>query len=230
MYKLTKDLRRAVCVHEAGHAIVYAIGGTFVERVAVAPEGAETWSVESRKGSVSTDLWGVCQADSDFVLWQFVQWDDESLCYRCDKSGFSNWLRISNKRFGKWFRQGIRSNICGMMAGPAAESIWRGEDVELYNGRDSLDKHDDLNKAESVSEILHWRDEFDHAAALTEHTLRRPEIWAMVLRLAGELERVGDIGKDELADFLPAGILGWPPSPRTKKKHSFVVRPMNTAA
>ena len=40
MQALSHLERRATCFHEAGHAVVFALGGVAVSRVAVAPWGA----------------------------------------------------------------------------------------------------------------------------------------------------------------------------------------------
>jgi hypothetical protein len=59
---LTREERKAVCVHEAGHAVLHALGGAFVYRVAVAPEGATEWTTTARKGEALADLVGAGQA------------------------------------------------------------------------------------------------------------------------------------------------------------------------
>jgi hypothetical protein len=47
--------------------------------------------------------------------------------------------------------------------------------------------------------------------------LRRPEIWARVIALADELERVGDMCPDALVEFLPQPDFHWPPSVVTNR-------------
>ena len=39
MNRLTPAQRRATCIHETGHAVVFALGGVSVYRLAVADEG-----------------------------------------------------------------------------------------------------------------------------------------------------------------------------------------------
>ena len=43
MTTLTLAQRRATCIHEAGHAVAFALGGVSVHRLAVADEGAAAW-------------------------------------------------------------------------------------------------------------------------------------------------------------------------------------------
>ena len=62
---LSRYERRLTCVHEAAHAVMYALGGYKIAQVAVAPEGATNWTVKLRKGNVLHDLWGVCEKFED---------------------------------------------------------------------------------------------------------------------------------------------------------------------
>jgi hypothetical protein len=112
-------------------------------------------------------------------------------------------------------RQCVRAEICVLLAGPAASQIFEGNDVSLWEG--DFTPAEDITKALGLAQLLHWRNEYDYLADLTERMLRRPEVWAMVLRLADELERHGDI--EEFAGFLPEPIPNWPPSPRAKNAH-----------
>ena len=61
------------------------------------------------------------------------------------------------------------------------------------------------------SPTLPARDAFAHAAALTAHTLRQPEVWAAVERLADALARAGTLTHG-LRGLLPAALPGWPAS------------------
>lgn len=84
--KLTKERRRSVCVHEAGHAVIFALCGIFVFRVAVAPEGAESWEIESRNGKMMTDLWGMCStSDAPIDVGLLLEWSEEDGFYRVNR-------------------------------------------------------------------------------------------------------------------------------------------------
>ena len=53
MNRLTPAQRRATCIHEAGHAVAFALGGVSVHRLAVADEGAAAWRTDIRNGRVT---------------------------------------------------------------------------------------------------------------------------------------------------------------------------------
>lgn len=223
---LTVERRREVCIHEAAHAVVYALGGSFVDRVAVAPAGVTEWITVGRKGAVLTDLWGVCSASDPPCLY-CIQWCEEDGDYIADRGRFTNMIRTSERalveqkaprgsRYGVELRRQLRAHICASMAGPAADAIHAGEDVELaldWWGVE-LDPGEDLTRAMGMTRLLPFRHEYDHAVRVTEEVLRRPEVWDHVLRLADELERVGDL--EDVHSFLPDRLPAWPPSPRRR--------------
>ncbi len=224
MPALTAERRREVCIHEAAHAVVYALGGAFVDRVAVAPEHATEWTTLGRKGAVLTHLWGVCSA-SDPPCLLCLEWSVNDGDYTADRKTFTAMIRtiehdlaelkISRaSQFGVEQRRQLRAHVCAIMAGPVADAIHSGKDVE-----DELDwwdilpnRGDDLTTARAMTLLLPFRREYEHAVRVTEDVLRRPEVWDRVLRLAAELERVGDL--DDVQPFLPDRLPEWPPSPR----------------
>jgi hypothetical protein len=224
---LTKEKRRAVCVHEAGHAVIHALGGSIVHRVAVAPEGNDgTWAIEGRKGGTLTDLWGVCQA-SDFWEMQIrLTWNEAELTWEADRKGFDASMREMQSHLAKHNRQHarryvadtrriVRAHVCGGIAGPAAEQIYNAEEVWLDEPDYFADRGEDLVLAQARSWLLPYRNEYGHACQVTEAALRRPDIWERVIRLADELERLGDMD-DELDGFLPDALPGWPSSPGSR--------------
>ena len=236
MQPLTKEERRATCVHEAGHAIIHALGGDFIYRVAVAPEGATDWQVEGRKGGILTDLWGMCSPSDlsyPFPL-AFMTWDEDEWAYRTNRAGFTAMLkdldrqaREQGMRVGMLAHQrnALRRHLFGALAGPIAEALHMGEDSHDATFPDGWhDEGHDISKAAAYASLLPWRNEYEHAQELTEQTLLRPDVWGMVLRLADELERVGNI-EDGIEAFLPAPVPNWPPSPRARQDRPFVVRP-----
>ena len=234
---LTKELRRAVCVHEAGHAIIHALGGDFIYRVAVAPEGATDWQVEGRKGSTLTDLWGVCSPSDLGMAIMFMKWDEAEWAYRTDRTGFNAFHKLLDRQAREqgmragalaYQRNALRRHLFGALAGPIAEALYLGEDAQVATSPYIQYEGDDISKAFAYSCLLPWRNEYEHAQELTEKTLRRPDVWEMVMRLADELERVGDI-EEGLEAFLPARVPNWPPSPRERQDRPFVVRPIEAA-
>ena len=238
MQPLTKEKRRAVCVHEAGHAIIHALGRNFIYRVAVAPEGATEWACEGRKGGTLTDLWGVCQPSDLWDPYMFMSWDEDEWEYRVDRAGFTAMLKDRTRQVREQGmrvdaltaeRNALRRALFGALAGPIAEALHQGEcpyDATFPAGW--YDEGHDISKAIAFSRLLPWRNEYEHAVELTKRTLDQPDVWAMVLRLADELERVGNI-EDGIEAFLPAPVPNWPPSPRARQDRPFVVRPFEYA-
>jgi hypothetical protein len=225
---LTKELRRVVCVHEAGHAVIFALGGAFVFRLAVAPEGdTGTWTIEGRKQGTLTDLWGVCQPSDFFDMHMHMRWNDDESTWEVDRKGFEAHVRQiqavlseAGSRHARTHvaetRRIVRAHICGSVAGPAAEQIFLGDsDLWLDEADDYSNPTEDIVIAQARSWLVPYRNEYRHACEVTEAALRRPDIWERVMRLADELERVGDM-TDELDGFLPEPLPGWPSSPKRK--------------
>lgn len=227
-FLLTKERRRAVCVHEAGHAVIFALGGAFVHRLAVAPEGdTGDWTIESREGGTLADSWGVCQLTSYVSMQRFMQWKDDECAWEVDRKGFDAHERQVQASLAEAGsprarthvaenRRIVRAHICGEVAGPAAEQIFLGEsDLWLFEPSDYGNPTNELGVALARSWLLPYRNEYRHACQVTEAALRRPHIWERVMRLADELERVGDM-TDELDGFLPDPLPGWPSSPGSR--------------
>lgn len=218
LYALTKERRRAVCVHEAGHAVAHALGGAHVCRVAVAPEGAAAWTIATSRGTVMTDLWGVCEPLESNPASGFLRWDDDEGCLQADRPGFRSYLRqIGGLGAGvrREVLRHVRACLCASVAGPIAEQIHNGEEPEIdYEG--SHFGRDDGNTALALARLLPWRNELEFLHAQTVLALRRPEVWAMVVRLADELERVGELEYEKLSDYLPEPLAHWPPSPKAR--------------
>lgn len=215
-YHLTAEMRRAVCFHEAGHAVLYALGGAFVYRVAVAPLGATSWQTTGRKGADISDVWGLCEPSGSPGA-PHIQWDDDTGDWGADRAGF---LRIQNMIDEKFpgskreARRQIRSTVCGVLGGPAAEEMHRGMAPSLdYDGEWGV--FDDAKCAQAHAWLLPWRGELEFLQELTVQMLLRPDVWAFVTRLADALEVAGDI--EDLDGFLPEPVRNWPPSPRARK-------------
>ena len=211
MTTLTPAQRRATCVHEAGHAVAFALGGVSVYRLEVADEGAEAWRTDIRNGRMCTGLWGLCEK-ADLVLpRQFLRWLMNEGCLHPDGRGHPQLLQRPEGRaqvegFSARLQREIRAQMVGLMAGPAAEQIFTGEAVRLS----PAGEFDEVRQAEDLSWLLPAFEAFDHAAALTVRTLQRPDVWAAVERVAYELERAGTLTQG-LRALLPAALPDWPP-------------------
>ncbi|HRO35203.1 hypothetical protein [Thauera sp.] len=211
MTTLTRAQRRATCIHEAGHAVAFALGGVSVYRLAVAAEGAEAWRTDIRNGRMCTGLWGLCEK-ADLVLpRQFLRWLMNEGCLHPDAKGHPQLLQRPEGRaqvegFSARQQREIRAQMVGLMAGPAAEQIFRGEAAHLCPGGEC----DEVRQAEDLSWLLPARDAFADAVALTVHILSWPEVWAAIERVADELERAGTLTRG-LRGLLPAALPDWPP-------------------
>ena len=209
--RLTPAQRRATCIHEAGHAVAFALGGVSVHRLAVADEGAEAWRTDIRNGRMCTGLWGLCEK-ADLVLpRQFLRWLMNEGCLHPDGRGHPQLLQRPEGRaqvegFSARLQREIRAQMVGLMAGPAAEQIFRGEAVRLC----PAGEFDEVRQAEDLSWLLAACDAFADAVALTAHTLSQPEVWAAVESVAHELERAGTLTRG-LRGLLPAALPDWPP-------------------
>lgn len=211
---ITPEFRRTVCVHEAAHAVVNALGGMAVYELQVAPAGMADWVPTGRKGAVY-DAWGLC-CTSD---------PPASSCMRSDefggvffhKAAFENLLQVYRGEYGaravREFRRQVRAYICGTLAGPIAEGIAEGEEPNLWP-EDEESPNTDITFAAAMADMLpgRWR-AYWRMVEETRRVLGDPDVWGRVLRIADELERTGTIEYGPfLADALPPPRAGWPPA------------------
>ena len=224
-HRLSKQSRKEICVHEAAHGVIAALAGVFVHRLSVAPEGwplDADWQIKTRKGVVVSNLLGVCESSEDYLPFQFLEWIEDESVYQADRKGFRSMVRqraelLAAKRgsvaeYGTEARRRVRAHICVLVAGPIGEGIFAGIDEPIYLEDDDPFPSHDLTKAEALSLLLPYRNEYKTACASTEKALRDPELWGMVIRLADELEQKGDL--KECEKFLPKRRPCWPRSSR----------------
>ncbi len=216
--KLTKKVRLDVCVHEAAHAVIFALGRVGVFDVEVAPLGATEWVTEGRKGGELTDLWGICRT-SDLGWALCFNWNEAICEYDCNKDWFTKSLRLCPSRSAvkETYRQ-IRADVCGILAGPIADQIRMGCDLDnLYLEPVDPVPGDDLALAQAFCRLLPFRHEFWHLADETYRVLKEPEIQQCIARIAYALEVSGKLEGGELNSLLPHRRLNWPPSSFGKK-------------
>ena len=144
MRGLDRVQRREVCFHEAGHAVVFALGGVAVSRVAVAPEGAGEWRTPSGNGRTCSDLWGLCVKAELVLPRQLLRrlMSEGALCP--DGSGYARVLESAEGRaiveaLGPRQRRDIRAQLAGLLAGPLAEQLCRGGAVGIRADSDAGD-------------------------------------------------------------------------------------------
>lgn len=208
---LSRAERRATCIHEAGHAVAFALGGTPVYRLVVAPEGASAWRTECRNGlRACSDLWGLCEKAELVLPRHFMRWMMNEGCLHPDGRGFETLLETPEGQaqiegFSAALQQQIQTHVVALVAGPVAEDLHQLGQVALSS---PMAQHD-LDRAASLARLLPQPKGFDRARPLAEAALRRPDIWNAVLQVANALEAAGDLSQD-LACLLPPAEPGWP--------------------
>lgn len=213
MRGLDRVQRREVCFHEAGHAVVFALGGVAVSRVAVAPEGAGEWRTPSGNGRTCSDLWGLCVKAELVLPRQLLRWlmSEGALCP--DGSGYARVLESAEGRaiveaLGPRQRRDIRAQLVGLLAGPLAEQLCRGGAVGIRADSDA----GDIVRARGLASLLGDPDELGRLALLAEAALRESAVWARVTALADALEAAGQV-EAGIREHLPAADPRWPPAP-----------------
>jgi hypothetical protein len=218
---LTKQRRREVCVHEAAHAVIHRLGGAFVDRVAVAPEGASEWSTEGGRGEIISGVWGVCSATNPTTFARVcIKWDDALGEYHSDRRAFAHHLRqieatADSPGVAFELRRQVRAFVCGLLAGPLADSILEGDDDPWLEPEWGDGPGEDRTLACAFARLLPFNREYDHLAQVTIEALRQTDIWQKVITLADELERVGDI--EDVDPFLSEWYRSWPPGPPRRR-------------
>jgi hypothetical protein len=216
MPPLTKDKRRQACIHEAAHAIVAAIGGSFVYSVEVAPERSTNWIMQGRKGDGMTDLWGICRASDLGIARIALRWNADESGFRVDRKVLAAYmaaLEQPGSGVRAEVRRSIRAYVCVSLAGPIADQIANNEPV-VRKKPDYSTPNDDAHFAEALCLMLPYKNELEDLFAETENVLR--EHWESVLKLADALEAEGLV-ETGIENYLPARIESWPPSPRSKR-------------
>lgn len=211
MHALTASQRRATCFHEAGHAVVFALGGVGVYGAAVAPEGAASWRVASSNGRTCSDLWGLCRKAELVLPRQLLRWLMSEGGLHPDGRGHEAILasphgQILRDGLGEQQQYEIRAQIAGLLAGPVAEQVFQG----LTPCLGDRSEHVDVDRAMALAALLPGTPALEPAVQLVAEALCRPAVWAQVTALAEELERSGELDR-RITTFLPAAAVGWPP-------------------
>ncbi|RQZ60264.1 hypothetical protein [Burkholderia sp. Bp9004] len=225
MPKLTREHRRAICFQEAGRAVIHALGGAHVYRVAVAPAGSSTWRYQPRKGGEAVGLLSVCEASDVPTMTMNIHWDEQTRRYVGNRDGFQWYVDLTRNIAVKgrppasprdhqeeWHRV-VRAQLCSRLAGPVSAHIYAQRAFEMDAAKADAAFEHDLAVADGMAQLL-LPSALEHLVRVTDETLRSPAVWARVTALAELLERVGDVA-DQLDEYLPEPLKGWPEGPAT---------------
>ena len=211
-FRLNRQQRWESCIHEAGHAIVAALGGYPCRELVTAPEGAATgWQFTDCQGVVVTGSAGFCSIDHCWPALKHLSWNEDGY-YDTDVAHAvqHQYLKPLNRSLRARYRQGLRALVCDLLAGPLAKTRYRGEAPLVEN---SGAFQDDFLKAEAYCDLLPFRTvrEFEHARQLAVAALE--DYWPMVMTLAEALEKAGRLSEEAVFPYLPPPLANWPPSP-----------------
>lgn len=195
--------RYLICLHEAGHAVMAAMGGIRVTKVAVFFGGIE--ASLGRKSPVS-DVLGQCTC-SDPVTSRYIKYVENSPVP--DRERFESDLKQRRLQSEKALAENdrkIRAHVCTFFAGSLAE---------FKDAFESESCEDDFLRGLSLGELLDSTGaETARLWMLVQHTFhRKPEVWAAVERLANALDKAGELKGRRLQELLPAPVPNFPPPP-----------------
>jgi hypothetical protein len=203
---LTAEQHRITCVHEAAHAVVFALHQHYLAySVEVVPVGtviAEAVLVE-RKGAARNALGLVC--GSSMPGGMYIHVDDYGF-YDVDRKRYRADLKNMEEHapgIGRHARQEMRAYVRGCLAGPVSEEIMRGATDIWFEPWDGLGG--DIDRADALCRLLPFRNEYEKLLEETVSLLRTPDIWTRILRLADALAVAGRLEGEELDQFLRAG-------------------------
>lgn len=208
---LTKEKRKEYCVREAAQAVVHALGGSVVYRLAVAPIGAKEWEIEGRKGGMKKGIFSDCQT-SDFITINPYYQVDESGKFVVQADAYKSFVASVDAKIPNYSRDSsreLRLQLYGEVANLIAPQVQKGIDA-------SPDEEDSSYAYANVYAQFLPRDgdvEFSDAVNLIEDLLQQEEVWKKVTLLAEELEKTGDMDEVQIEGFLPQPLVNWPSSP-----------------
>lgn len=209
---LTKEKRKEYCVREAAQAVVHALGGSAVYRLAVAPTGVKEWEIEGRKGGVKKGIFSDCQTSDLMIINPYIQVDEGGNFEVQDEAFKSFVANIDENKMPNFSRnvfREIRLHLYGEVANLIASQVQSGIEVRP-------DEEDSSYTYANVYAHFLPRDadvEFTDAVNLIEDLLQQDEVWKKVTLLAEELDKTGDMDEVQIEGFLPQPLVNWPSSP-----------------
>ncbi|MCO1372488.1 hypothetical protein L0Z42_18485 [Burkholderia multivorans] len=222
----SQEQRRAVCFHIAGRAVIHALAGAHVYRVAVAPIHSPNWTYEPRKGSVLTGFDGYCEASDVPQISQSVVWSDKDGRFVGDREKFEDIIEQSRAAFNllkpefrksefpasaeqylEQWRDLVRAHVAARWAGPMAQLIQVHGRFDEKKARGDSEFEHDISVADGMFQLLP-ENELSRILHITETSLREPGVWQQVGRLADALGRLGEVGRG-LNEYLPESAVDW---------------------
>jgi len=98
-YLYTATDREKTCVHEAAHAVIYAIGGAYITELAVRPVGDEPWQHTNSRGRARTGINGICCGNFDHFAGRYMRWNDQKGYMVVDNKGYDKYINYAAGNF-----------------------------------------------------------------------------------------------------------------------------------
>lgn len=222
----SQEQRRAVCFYVAGRAVIHALAGAHVYRVAVAPMNSPNWTYEPRKGSVLTGFDGYCEASDVHEMNQSVVWSNKDGRFVGDREKFEGLVERNRAAFNllkpefrtsesapsaeqylEAWRELARAHVAARWAGPMAQLIHVQGQFDEQDARNDREFEHDISVADGIFQLLP-EEGLSHILRTTETSLREPTVWRQVNRLADALGQLGDVGRG-LNEYLPEPRADW---------------------
>lgn len=222
----SQEQRRAVCFHIAGRAIIHALAGAHVYRVAVAPMNSPNWTYEPRKGSVLTGFDGYCEASDVHEINQSVVWSNKDGRFVGDREKFEGLVERNRAAFNllkpefrksefppsaeqylEPWREIVRAHVAARWAGPMAQLIHVQGQFDEQEARNDHEFEHDISVADGMFQLLP-EEGLSHLLRTTEASLREPAVLQQVDRLADALGQLGEVGRG-LNEYLPEPRVDW---------------------
>ena len=225
-YRLTPELRRSVCIHEAGHAVVAALGGWNCREMAIAPEGATDMTYTDPLNVRHTGQWGCCYFDPllpELPPLPVLHPDVQTGLYEprdidVARGLLGQYLRLVNSAFQVKYYRDLRLWVCTTMAGPLADDAYAGRHTDEHPAvlNTYADRWAEFSQADAYCGLLplQQRREAKHAVWLTAAALE--DYWPAVMTLAEVLEKAGHLSEEAVLPYLPPPLKNWPPPPPTR--------------
>lgn len=208
--KLTRRDQYQAAIHEAGHAVIYALAGVSVGFVAVAPSNVRRWEFVDPEGNAFNHFVGICGKASNPMARDYMTWSEEKSCFDTDVDTYLHILEVFSELCQQPsvrhdFDHEVMAHIVGVLAGYAAEARYVDGDVPV----DSFpSKTCDISIAMGLCAFLPGENNMENLSMVLGRTLANQEVWRYVTRLADALVEQGCI--TDIKPYLPEQEPHWP--------------------